>query len=108
MGVLDGASGACHRAAMAPFDAASLLARRASHSDEGAIIRMSQKARDLRARGEHVVMLTIGEPDFDTPEHIQEAARKAMRAGFTHYSPVAGLPELRAEIAGKLRRENGV
>src|SRR3954447_10017289 len=93
---------------MAPFDASSLLAHRASHSDEGAIIRMSQKARDLRARGEHVVMLTIGEPDFDTPEHIQAAASEAMRAGFTHYAPVAGLPELRAAIARKLGRENGI
>jgi aspartate aminotransferase len=93
---------------MAPFDAASLLSRRAAHSDEGAIIRMSQKARDLRARGEHVVMLTIGEPDFDTPEHIQLAACEAMRAGFTHYSPVAGLPELRTAIARKLNRENGI
>ncbi|MFL5260007.1 MAG: pyridoxal phosphate-dependent aminotransferase [Hyphomicrobiales bacterium] len=93
---------------MAPFDAASLLSRRAAHSDEGAIIRMSQKARDLRARGEHVVMLTIGEPDFDTPEHIQAAACGAMRGGFTHYSPVAGIPELRAAIARKLERENGI
>src|SRR6266545_1096179 len=109
MGVLDGARRAWHRGrAMSPFDPASLLARRAARSDESAIIRMSQKARDLKARGQDVVMLTIGEPDFDTPLHIQTAASEAMKAGFTHYSPVAGLPELRAALARKLKIENGL
>jgi aspartate aminotransferase len=93
---------------MSPFDPAALLAHRALHSDEGAIVRMSQKARELKARGQDVVMLTIGEPDFDTPRHIQAAASEAMAAGFTHYSPVAGLPELRAAVARKLKNENGL
>jgi aspartate aminotransferase len=93
---------------MPPFDSAALLAARASASDEGAIIKMSQKTRDLRAQGRDVVSLTLGEPDFDTPLFIQEAATKAMRAGFTHYSPVAGIPELRAAIAQKLKDENGL
>ena len=52
---------------MSAFDSASLLAARASSSDEGAIIRMSQKTRDLRAQGRDIVSLTLGEPDFDTP-----------------------------------------
>ena len=93
---------------MPAFDSASLLAARASASDEGAIIRMSQKTRDLRAQGRDVVSLTLGEPDFDTPLFIQEAATAAMRAGFTHYSPVAGIPELRAAVAHKLKTENGL
>lgn len=75
-------------------------------ADEGAIIRMAQKTRDLRAQGHDVVSLTVGEPDFDTPENIQQAATAAMKAGFTHYSPVAGIPELRAAIASKLKVEN--
>lgn len=93
---------------MPTFDSASLLAARASSSDEGAIIRMSQKTRDLRAQGRDVVSLTLGEPDFDTPHFIQEAATAAMRAGFTHYSPVAGIPELRTAVAHKLKTENGL
>jgi len=93
---------------MPSFDATPLLAARASASDEGAIIRMAQKTRDLRAQGRDVVSLTLGEPDFDTPLFIQEAATAAMRAGFTHYSPVAGIPELRAAVARKLETENGL
>jgi aspartate aminotransferase len=93
---------------MPSFDSAALLAARASASDEGAIIKMSQRTRDLRAQGRDVVSLTLGEPDFDTPVFIQEAATAAMRAGFTHYSPVAGIPELRAAIAQKLQTENGL
>ena len=93
---------------MTAFDAAKLLSSRTNAVEEAAIIRMAQKARDLRARGLDVVSLTLGEPDFATPKFIQDAAAKAMAEGFTHYSPVAGLPELRAAIAGKLARENGL
>lgn len=93
---------------MAPFDISSLLARRASQSDEGAIVRMSQRARELRAKGQDIASLTIGEPDFDTPAHIQAAAAEAMRKGLTHYSPVAGILELRQALARKLKEENGL
>ena len=93
---------------MRKFDPASLLVARASAADEGAIIRMAQKSRDLRAKGHDVVNLTVGEPDFDTPENIQQAATAAMKAGFTHYSPVAGIPELRTAIAKKLKAENNL
>ncbi len=93
---------------MAPFDISSLLARRASQSDEGAIVRMSQRARELRAKGQDIASLTIGEPDFDTPAHIQAAAAEAMRKGLTHYSPVAGILELRQALVKKLKEENGL
>jgi aspartate aminotransferase len=90
------------------FDTSPLLSPRASSADEGAIIRMSQKTRELRAAGHDIVSLTIGEPDFETPLNIREAAKDAMDRGFTHYSPVAGIPELREAIAAKLRDENGL
>jgi len=70
---------------MSSFDVSSLLARRAAQSDEGAIVRMSQHARDLRAKGQDIASLTIGEPDFDTPLHIQAAATESMCKGLTHY-----------------------
>ncbi len=91
---------------MSPFDPASLLVARGRAADEGAIARMAQKSRELRALGQDVVNLTLGEPDFDTPLNIQEAATAAMQAGFTHYSPVQGIPELRAAISRKLKAEN--
>jgi aspartate aminotransferase len=93
---------------MASFDSAALLVARANAADEGSIIRMAQKARDLRAKGQDIVSLTVGEPDFDTPSNIRAAAAAAMEAGFTHYSPVAGIPELRQAVAAKLRTENGL
>jgi aspartate aminotransferase len=93
---------------MKKFDPASLLVARTAAADEGAIIRMAQKSRDLRSNGHDVVSLTVGEPDFDTPDNIQQAATHAMKAGFTHYSPVAGIPELRAAVAKKLKTENNL
>ncbi len=93
---------------MTKFDPASLLVSRANAADEGAIIRMAQKTRDLRAAGHDVVSLTVGEPDFDTPDNIQHAATAAMKAGFTHYSPVMGIPELRAAVSKKLKTENNL
>ena len=93
---------------MKPFDSASLLTSRTRAADEGAIIRMAQKSRDLRAKGHDVVSLTVGEPDFDTPLNIQEAATAAMKAGFTHYSPVPGIAELRTALSKKLEHENNL
>ena len=93
---------------MTHFDPAALLVSRSKTADEGAIIRMSQRARELRATGADVVSLTLGEPDFDTPDNIQAAATAAMKAGFTHYSPVMGIPELRAALSKKLKTENGL
>jgi len=93
---------------MKPFDHASLLAARGKAADEGAISRMAQKSRELRSLGHDIVSLTLGEPDFDTPINIQEAATAAMQARFTHYSPVQGIPELRAAISNKLKTENNL
>lgn len=93
---------------MTKFVPASLLVARTNAADEGAIIRMAQKSRDLRSAGHDVVSLTVGEPDFDTPDNIQHAATAAMKAGFTHYSPVAGIPELKMEVSKKLKVENGL
>jgi aspartate aminotransferase len=90
------------------FDATTALSPRASSADEGAIIRMSQRTRELRAKGHDVVSLTLGEPDFDTPIHIRDAATLALESGHTHYAPVAGIPELKEAISRKLLRENGL
>ena len=93
---------------MKTFDVSALLSARASAADEGAIIRMSQRTRELRATGRDVVALTLGEPDFDTPENIRDAAKQALDQGHTHYAPVAGIPELREAISAKLKSENGL
>jgi aspartate aminotransferase len=67
-----------------------------------------QRARELKAQGRDILGLTTGEPDFDTPEHIQEAAIRAMRAGQTRYTDVGGTPALKEAIAHKFRSENGL
>ncbi len=89
-------------------DFSKLLSRRARDIEEPAIIRMAQKARDMREAGHDVVSLTIGEPDFDTPMHIQEAAAAAMASGNTHYSPMPGRLELRKALSEKLKSENNL
>ncbi|HKD21787.1 MAG TPA: pyridoxal phosphate-dependent aminotransferase [Rhizomicrobium sp.] len=71
-------------------------------------IAASQKARDLKAAGKDVIGLGAGEPDFDTPENIKEAAVAAIRRGETKYTAVEGIPELRAAVAKKFKRENGL
>lgn len=93
---------------MSRFDAASCLSRRTAAVEEAAIIRMAERARDLQSKGRSIVSLTLGEPDFDTPAHIQAAATEAMRQGHTHYAPVAGIPALRRAISKKLEVENGL
>ena len=86
----------------------SLLSHALSRIKPSATIAVSQKARDLVAQGRQVIALSSGQPDFDTPEHIKEAARRAMDRGQTKYTAVAGIPELRQAIADKFRRENGL
>ncbi len=71
-------------------------------------IAASQKARDLKAAGKDVIGLGAGEPDFDTPDNIKEAAVAAIRRGETKYTAVEGIPELRVAIARKFKRENGL
>ena len=69
---------------------------------------MSQKSAELRARGVDVINLSVGEPDFYTPQHIKEAAKAAVDANFSFYSPVPGYMSLRRAVSAKLERENGV
>jgi aspartate aminotransferase len=73
-----------------------------------ATIAITQKARDLKATGKDVISLSVGEPDFDTPDNIKEAAIAAIRRGETKYTPVCGIPELRAAVATKFKRENNL
>lgn len=75
---------------------------------ESATIKMAATARELKAQGHDVISLTIGEPDFDTPAHIREAAKKALDNGYTRYTPVPGLLELRNAIVTKFKRDNNL
>ena len=71
-------------------------------------IGMATKARELKAKGRDVISLSAGEPDFDTPDNIKEAAIRALKEGKTKYTDVDGIPELKAAIVGKFKRENGL
>jgi aspartate aminotransferase len=71
-------------------------------------IGMATKARELQAKGLDVISLSAGEPDFDTPENVKQAAIKALREGKTKYTDVDGIPELKAAIVAKFKRENGL
>ncbi|WP_370196855.1 pyridoxal phosphate-dependent aminotransferase [Aurantimonas sp.] len=73
-----------------------------------ATIAVTQKARELKAQGRDVIGLGAGEPDFDTPDNIKQAAIEAINRGETKYTPVSGIPELRQAIAAKFKRENGL
>ena len=73
-----------------------------------ATLAMSQRSAELRAQGVDVINLSVGEPDFPTPDHIKAAAKQAMDDGYTTYSPVSGYASLREAICEKLRRENGL
>ncbi len=69
---------------------------------------MSQKSSELKAQGVDVINLSVGEPDFNTPQHIKDAAKKAIDDNFSHYSPVPGYLDLRQAICAKLKNENGL
>ncbi|MBB5764894.1 pyridoxal phosphate-dependent aminotransferase [Methylorubrum rhodesianum] len=84
------------------------LADALSRVKPSATIAMTQKARELKASGVDVISLSVGEPDFDTPDHIKEAAIDAIRRGETKYPPVSGINPLREAIVKKFKRENGL
>ena len=84
------------------------LAQRIQALEESSTLGMTKKARELAAQGHKVISLSVGEPDFKTPAHICEAAKKAIDDGFHGYSPVAGYPDLRLAIANKLKRDNNL
>lgn len=85
-----------------------VVAQRISDLNESATLAMAQKSRDMAAKGFDVINLSLGEPDFDTPSHIKEAAKQAIDNNYSHYPPVAGFPDLRKAICEKLKRENGL
>lgn len=82
--------------------------KRLNHLSESQTLAITKLVRDLKTKGQDIVGLTLGEPDFDTPAHIGQAAVDAIQEGFTHYPPVAGFPDLRAAIAKKFREENNL
>lgn len=84
------------------------LADRINALEESSTLAMTKMARELAAQGHKVISLSVGEPDFKTPAHICEAAKKAIDDGFHGYSPVAGYPDLRKAIADKLKRDNNI
>jgi aspartate aminotransferase len=86
----------------------SFLADSLARVKPSATIAVTQKARDLKAAGRDIISLGAGEPDFDTPDNIKEAAIAAIRRGETKYPPVPGIPDLRDAISQKFKRENGL
>ncbi|MFC6791527.1 pyridoxal phosphate-dependent aminotransferase [Methylobacterium komagatae] len=86
----------------------AFLADVLSRVKPSATIVMTQKARELKASGVDVISLSVGEPDFDTPEHIKEAGIEAIRRNETRYPPVSGIVPLREAISKKFKRENGL
>ncbi len=88
--------------------ATSFLSDRINSLAESQTIAMAKKARELAAQGFDVINLSFGEPDFQTPQYIKDAAKKALDDGFTFYTPVAGYPDLRQEIVNKLKRDNNL
>ncbi len=86
----------------------SIIAKRLSRVQPSATVAVSTKAKELKAAGHDVIGLGAGEPDFDTPAHIIEAAKAAMDRGETRYTAVPGTPELRQAICDKFKRDNGL
>lgn len=84
------------------------LSERLLAMEESATIAMSRKSRELKAEGKDVISLSLGEPDFFTPEFIKDAAKKAMDENFTMYTPVPGYDDLRESISRKFKRDNGL
>ena len=84
------------------------IARRAASLSPSLTLVIDSKAKEMKAKGEDVVGFGAGEPDFDTPQHIKDAAAAALAGGFTKYTPSSGIPELRQAIADKFLRENGL
>lgn len=84
------------------------LSERLQRLAPSATLAMSQKSSEMKAQGIDVINLSVGEPDFNTPDHIKEAAKKAVDENYSRYSPVPGYPDLRKAIVAKLKNENGL
>jgi aspartate aminotransferase len=83
-----------------------ILSNRVQNLAESETLKMARMARELKALGHDVISLSLGEPDFDTPDHVKEAAYQALKDGYTKYTPVSGLPELTKAICEKFKRDN--
>lgn len=86
----------------------NILSDRLNRLSPSATLAMSQRSSELRAQGVDIINMSVGEPDFNTPDHIKEAAIKAVQDNWTRYSPVPGYPDLKKAIAAKLKNENGL
>ena len=86
----------------------SIIAERINRLAISQTLAMAQKSRELKAQGIDVISLSVGEPDFDTPDFIKTAAKKAIDDNYSHYSPVNGYPELSEAIVNKLKRDNNL
>ena len=84
------------------------ISNRVQNLSESQTIAMAAKSRELRAQGIDIISLSLGEPDFDTPDFIKEAAIDAIKNNYTHYPPVPGYPEVREAIAKKFKRDNNL
>ena len=84
----------------------SKVSNRLQQLSESATLAMARKSRELKAQGHNIIALSLGEPDFDTPNFIKDSAKKAIDNNYSHYTPVAGLEELRQAISKKLKRDN--
>jgi aspartate aminotransferase len=82
------------------------VSNRLKQLSESATLAMARMSRELKAEGHDVIALSLGEPDFDTPDFIKESAKAAIDNNYSHYTPVPGLPELREAICKKLKRDN--
>jgi aspartate aminotransferase len=84
------------------------LASRLDRFNEPETLKMAKLGRELRSQGHDVIDLSIGEPDFDVPQHVKDAAKKAIDDNWSHYTPVAGYPDLREAVCKKLKRDNNL
>ncbi len=86
----------------------NILSDRLNRLSPSATLAMSQRSSELKAQGVDIINMSVGEPDFNTPDHIKEVAIKAVQDNWTRYSPVPGYPDLKKAIAAKLKNENGL
>ncbi len=84
------------------------ISKTAKSINDSLTLALTSRGKELKAKGVDVVSFGAGEPDFDTPKHIRDAAKQALDEGFTRYTAAAGIMELRSAIADKLRRDNGL
>lgn len=91
---------------MQVLEKTTVLSNRIINMEESATLKMAALARQLKQQGKDVINLSIGEPDFGTPEHIKEAAIQAVKDGYSHYTPVPGYLDLREAVVEKLKRDN--